>query len=40
MTDTKGAVSALDKNSGATIWKQDKLLGAASERAGADWHCS
>ncbi|MEO8631555.1 MAG: outer membrane protein assembly factor BamB [Betaproteobacteria bacterium] len=25
MADTKGSVSALDKNTGATIWKQDKL---------------
>jgi len=27
VSDAKGAVHALDKNSGGSIWKQDKLLG-------------
>ncbi len=26
VSDTRGAIHALDKNSGATLWKQDKLL--------------
>ena len=26
MTDDRGAVHALDRNSGASLWKQDKLL--------------